>query len=168
MLAAGPAQTNLVVVEMADLAVVQDPQAELVTYSLGSCIGVAIHDPVANVGGLLHFMLPNSKISATKARQSPGMFADTGVPLLFRRAYRLGASKQRLIVKIAGGAKLFDASENLDVGQHNRAAIRDILARNHIQVRAEHVGGTISRTMRLFVSSGMITVENRAMGRVEL
>ena len=76
-----------VVVGMADCQVSNSRDQVLVTYALGSCIAVAIHDPVAGVGGMLHYMLPESAISPAKAGENPYMFADTGIPLLFRRAY---------------------------------------------------------------------------------
>src|SRR5690242_19887362 len=75
----------------------------LVTYGLGSCIAVSIHDKVACVGGLLHFMLPDSRLDVEKARRNPWMFADTGIALLLRRARQMGAARERLTVHAAGG-----------------------------------------------------------------
>ena len=70
-----------------------DAGADLVTHSLGSCIGVTAYDPVRKVGGLLHLMLPDSSIDATKAAKHPFMFADTGLPRLFHAVYALGGEK---------------------------------------------------------------------------
>ncbi|MBL8223671.1 MAG: chemotaxis protein CheD, partial [Bryobacterales bacterium] len=72
------------------------------TYALGSCIGLMVYDPVVRIGGLLHFMLPESSISPLKAVRNPFLFADTGIPLLFRAAYRLGAEKDRMTVCAVG------------------------------------------------------------------
>lgn len=94
-----------VIVGIADCQISADPESVLVTYALGSCIAVAIYDPAARVAGMLHFMLPESGIDPGKARERPFMFADTGVPLLFRRAYELGADKKRMVVRVAGGAQ---------------------------------------------------------------
>lgn len=80
----------------------------LITYALGSCIGVAVYDPLVRVGGLLHFMLPDSNLDVDKAKANPAMFADTGIPLLFKSCYRLGAEKHRMVVKVAGGASILD------------------------------------------------------------
>ena len=80
-------------VGVSDMKVSNDPGAVLVTYSLGSCIGIAIYDSVVRVGGLLHFMLPESKLNLDKAKTTPCMFADTGIPALFKAAYKLGAKK---------------------------------------------------------------------------
>jgi len=163
---AQPGGRTSVVVDIADFKVSADPQVELLTYSLGSCIGVAIWDPVVRVGGLLHFMLPQASLAPHKAKPRPGMFADTGIPALFRAAYELGAVKQRLQVKVAGGASLFETTEAMNIGKHNYLALRRLFWHNHILIDGEHTGGTISRTMRLQVGTGRVTIENRKLGQV--
>ncbi len=151
-----------IVVDIADLAVSSDPSVTLITYSLGSCIGVAIWDSVARVGGLLHYMLPESALSPEKARLSPAMFCDTGVPRLFRAAYELGAVKTRLVVKVAGGSQLLDDNGTFHIGKRNYLALRKILWKNGVLIQAEDVGGSISRTVRLSVASGAATIKSRS------
>ncbi len=90
-----------VIVGISDMKVSNDLEAVLVTYSLGSCIGVAVYDAVARVGGLLHYLLPDSKLSPEKAQKNPYMFANTGIPALFKAAYKLGAKKQRMQLSIS-------------------------------------------------------------------
>ena len=160
--------SKLVTVDIADMQVSADPEVELITHSLGSCIGLAIWDPVVRVGGMLHYMLSDSKIAPERALVTPAMFADTGVPALFRASYRLGASKKRMIVKVAGGAKLFKTNDAMDVGRHNYVMLRRILWRNKIFIDGEHVRDCISRTMRLSIGTGYVTVENRKMGRIAI
>ena len=150
-----------VVVDIADLAVSNDPAESLITYSLGSCIGVVVHDPAAHVGGMLHYMLPDSQLSPEKARLSPAMFCDTGVPKLFRAAYELGAAKQRLVVKVAGGAQLLDDNGTFNIGKRNYLALRKIFWKNGVLIAAENVGGSLSRTVRLDVATGAVTVKSR-------
>ncbi len=77
---------------------------------MGSCIGVLIYDPEVKVGGLLHYMLPDATIDKQKAVDKPFMFATTGVPRLFKEAYNMGASKNRLLVKVVGGAQILDSA----------------------------------------------------------
>ena len=156
-----------IVVDIADLAVSRDPGAALITYSLGSCIGVSIWDPVAKVAGLLHYMLPESSISPEKAEASPAMFCDTGVPRLFRVAYELGATKRRLIVKVAGGSQLLDDNGAFNIGKRNYLALRRIFWKNGIRIDSENVGGSVSRTMRVSVSTGAVTLKTRS-GEVPL
>ncbi len=101
------------VIGISDMMVSKTPNETLITYSLGSCLGVVIYDPVVHVAGLLHSMLPLSKIDPQKAKKSPFMFVDTGVPLLFREAFKLGAEKQRLIVKAVGCSSLLKKKDFL-------------------------------------------------------
>ena len=145
-----------------------DPDVELVTYSLGSCIGVCSWDPRTHVGGMLHFQLPDSSVAVPRDHFNPAMFADTGIPLLFRRAYRLGAEKHRLVVKIAGGSTLYQCTDQLNVGKHNYIKLRNIFWKNRILIDGEHTGGAISRTMRLHLADGRVTVENSRMGQIAI
>jgi chemotaxis protein CheD len=142
------------VVQVADGQVSKDPEGSLVTYALGSCIAVAIHDATAGVGGLLHLMLPESGIDRDKAQANPYMFADTGIPLLFRTAYEFGAEKRRLTVRLAGGAQVMDENGIFNIGKRNYLAVRKILWKAGVLVSGEDVGGNVSRTVRLEVSSG--------------
>jgi chemotaxis protein CheD len=143
-----------IVVGVGDYAVSADRQSVLVTYALGSCIALLIHDPRACVGGLLHFMLPESRIDARKARKNPSMFADTGIPMLFHRAYELGAVKSRLVVRAAGAAQVLNDAEVFNIGKRNYLALRRILWRAGVMLRGEATGGTTSRTVRLEVGNG--------------
>jgi chemotaxis protein CheD len=149
------------VVDIADLKVVKDPNATLVTYSLGSCIGLAVWDPKSLVGGMLHYMLPESSISPEKAKANPAMFADTGIPALFRSAYQHGAQKNNLIVKVAGGAQLLDDNGTFNIGKRNYVMLRKLFWKNKVMIDAEQVGGSISRTIRLNVGTGRFTISSR-------
>jgi len=135
-----PPRKNLVV-GVADMVVSNDPSAELVTYSLGSCLGITLYDPEKKVGGLLHIMLPDSKINAAKAMSAPFTFVDTGVPRLFQSVYNLGAERCRLTIKVAGGAQLLDEKGVFNIGERNQQSLRGLLARNGYAVHAWDVGG---------------------------
>jgi chemotaxis protein CheD len=139
-----------------DLAVSNQKGYEIVTHSLGSCIGVLVHDPSAGVGGLLHLMLPESSLNPERARQQPAVFADTGLPLLFKSAYDLGAKKGRMRVVVVGGSQLLDQSGRFNIGQRNYAAVRKIFWRNNVLIDVEDVGGQVNRTVGLEVSTGRI------------
>ena len=147
-----------IVVGLGEMKISSNSADELITYSLGSCLGIAIHDILANIGGLLHVMLPNSRLSPERADSNPYIFADTGVPRLFRAAYELGAQKRRLRVVLVGGARVIRAKGNLNIGKQNYYAVRRLLWRNNVLVAAEEVGGTASRTMKLSMDSGEVTV----------
>lgn len=149
------------VVDIAGCQASDDPSATLVTYSLGSCIGVSIWDQRARVGGMLHYMLPESSLSPEKAKTNPAMFADTGIPTLFRAAYALGAHKKSIIVKIAGGSQLLDDNGTFNIGKRNYIMLRKIFWKNGVLIEAEDVGGSLSRTVRLDVGTGRFTIKSR-------
>jgi len=145
-----------IVVGMADMKVNDHPETTLVTYSLGSCIGVAIYDPISRVGGMLHYMLPEAGLDPEKAKERPFMFADTAIPLLFKSAYELGAKKSRIRVKVAGGSQILDDGGYFNIGKRNYAALRKMFWRNNVMIENEDIGGTINRTMYLKISDGSI------------
>lgn len=149
---------NNLVVGIGDCRVSSDPEASLITYALGSCIAIAIYDPVSCVGGLLHYLLPDSTIDAEKAARNPFMFADTGIPALFHRAYGLGAVKSRLRVTAVGGAQAFE-SEAFQIGKRNQLAMKKILWRAGVLVHHEELGGSHSRTIRMNMNSGCLLMK---------
>jgi chemotaxis protein CheD len=157
-----------IVVGIGDCQVSRDPESTIVTYALGSCIGIAIHDPVAGVGGMLHFMLPESSLDPAKAEKNPYMFADTGIPALFRSAYQLGADKRRLVVSVIGGAQMMDAQGTFNIGKRNCLAMRKILWKAGVLVQAEQVGGMASRTVRLEIGSGKVLLREGGQPEQEL
>lgn len=156
------------VVGVADMAVSNNPDEVLVTYSLGSCIAVIIFDPVARVGGMLHYMLPESTIDSEKAQKNPNMFADTGIAMLFRQSYQLGARKENIVVKVVGGAQILDQNGVFNIGKRNYVAMRKIFWRNNVMVAAEHVGGTVNRTVRLDMATGRVILKVGGESEIEI
>lgn len=154
------------IVGISDLKVSNNPGDILVTFALGSCIAVAIYDPLVKVGGLLHYMLPDSTLDLKKAQDQPGMFADTGVPLLFKSCYRLGAEKKRMVVKVAGGASILDDTNFFRIGQKNITALRKIFWKNNVMIEAEDTGANYNRTVRLELSTGKFLVKS-SMGMMK-
>jgi chemotaxis protein CheD len=154
-----------IVVGVADCGVGAVPGEELVTYALGSCIGLAVYDPVALVGGLLHFMLPDSTIDSARGRENPCMFADTGIPLLLARVNELGAGKRRLLVHAVGGAQLMDEDGVFEIGKRNYLAMRKILWKHGLLLHGEAVGGVNSRTVHLEIGTGRLWVQEAGVRR---
>jgi len=148
-----------IIVGVSDMKVSNDPDSVLITYSLGSCIGISIYDSLAKVGGLLHFMLPESKLDEGKARKNPFMFADTGIPALFRAAYELGAVKKRMKVIVVGGAQVLDQKGFFNIGKRNHMAVRKLFWKNRIMIDFEEVGGNVNRTIKLKIKDGEACVK---------
>jgi chemotaxis protein CheD len=144
------------IVGIGDCKVSRDPSDILITHALGSCIAVLVHDPVAKVAGLLHYMLPESSLDTGKAEKRPFMFADTGIPLLFANACQLGAVKSRLVVMAAGGAQMLDPNGTFNIGQRNHQAMRKIFWKHGVILHKEEVGGTSSRTIKIAVATGRV------------
>ena len=170
MSAADPvAPARPVIIGMADLKVSDRPEDTLITYALGSCLGIVVHDPVARVAGLLHVMLPSSQIDDAKAKAQPAMFVDTGVPLLFKECYRLGARKERMTVSVAGGSfsGRSDADDTFQIGKRNMLTLRKLLWKNGVLIHADETGGVQqSRTMSVIVSSGLVQLRTNGTLRV--
>lgn len=155
---------DLIRVGMADYKVGKAP-ATIISYGLGSCIGISLYDPQLKVGGLLHIMLPDS----TQARGSdnPAKFADTGLPLLLKDVLALGASKARLVAKIAGGAQMFafqNATDVMRVGARNAEASKKMLKNLGIRLIAEDTGGTYGRTVSINLEDGSYIVKTVSKG----
>ncbi len=152
-------ESRRVIVGIGDLAVSNSPVDLIVTHALGSCVAVCIFDPVVRVAAMLHFMLPDSQINAERGRQRPATFADTGIPLLFHAAYRLGLEKKRAIVKLVGGAEITGSGEPLfRTGRRNALAAKQVLWRHGVLINAEETGGNIPRTVHVAVQDGRLRV----------
>ena len=147
------------VVSIGEFRVANDPNDLLITHALGSCIAVCVWDQVAGVAGLLHFLLPESRINPERAVVQPAAFADTGIPLLFKTAYQSGLDKKRATVRLVGGAEISGGAP-FDIGKRNLLAARAALWRNGVLVAAEDVGGHRPRTVNLWAEDGRLQVRS--------
>lgn len=147
------------VVGIAEMATTNRRNVILATHSLGSCLGIAIYDPVAKVGGLLHIMLPSSELDPVKATAQPAMFLDTGLPALFHAAYQLGAEKSRIQLYVAGGAQVMDTSGFFNIGKRNYEALIAMCQRNNMRIQARQVGGLVSRSVYLRMATGEVWIK---------
>ncbi len=148
-----------ITIGIADMKASDDSADILTTYCLGSCIGLSLYDPVAKVGGILHYMLPSDSINPLKGERKPYMFGSTGIPRLFKACYQLGAEKKRLIVKVAGGGQVMNEGGMFNIGKRNYAFLRKILWKNNVMIDAESIGGSNNRTMYLRLSDGQVMVK---------
>jgi len=152
-----------VIIDISDAKVSNDPSEHLVTYSLGSCIGVCLYDPTCRVGGMLHYQLPSSKMDAQRARNKPFMFADTGTRLLLDKLVSMGANKRRIQVRLAGGATMSTGPQGFDIGKRNYLAIRKVLWSNGMFIDAEDVGGCSARNLYLDVADGTAVIRSNGL-----
>lgn len=137
----------------------------LVCYGLGSCVGMALYDPVAKVGAMAHIMLPNSALA--RDDKSPAKYADTAIPYALAEIERLGANRDRLQIKLAGGAQMLalgQANTKLDIGARNIEATQEALARVKLQAMAAELGGNYGRTMQLMIADGKVVISTIGRG----
>lgn len=156
---------EIIKVGMADLKICKSPDG-VTTLGLGSCVGIALRDPVTQIGGLAHVMLPDS--TAIKNNSNIYKFADTGIEELVRLMVEAGASRLRLVAKIAGGAQMFAFQNKVDlvrVGERNVEASIEKLQELKIPILAEDTGATYGRTVVFYPSSGDFVI--RAVGKDE-
>jgi chemotaxis protein CheD len=150
------------IVGVGEMRISKEGSDLLVTHGLGSCLGIVVHDPVAQVGGLLHAMLPTAALNPDKAKAQPGMFVDTGVRELLYQMVCSGAAIGRLILKVAGGATMqIENEERLAIGRRNYLTLKKFLWQFDLLVQAEDVGGELPRTMVFEVGSGRVRLSSR-------
>lgn len=148
-------------VKISDARISRNSTDILVTYALGSCMGVCLYDPHACVGGMLHCLLPNSEQNPAKAQQNPFVYADTGMRALLEGLLTQGAVKRRMQVTLAGGARrLGTGRDPFDVGKNNYLAVRKSLWQNSLLIKAEDVGGSAPRTMYMHMADGAVMIKS--------
>ena len=148
------------IVNIADMKISSDPSEILITYSLGSCVAIAVFDPYKKIGGLIHIMLPESQIERNTTNINPYKFVDLGVPALYKEMFRAGAQRNHLITKVMGGSNVMDKNKHFNIGERNYTAVRKILWRNNMIIHKEDVGGSKSRTVRIYIETGKVLVSN--------
>ncbi len=140
-------------------------EGRIITYALGSCIGITFYDPLTRLGALLHIMLP-SQLSHLDANVFK--YADSGIRETMRKLEVFGMRRNRMIVKIAGGARMFEISGNTafgNIGARNAESVKRVLAEEKIRIAAEDIGGNYARTLLLDLRTGDVVV--RTVGRPE-
>ena len=153
------------VVGIADMKMARD-EGMLITYALGSCVGICLYDPLIRLAALVHVMLP---LNMETNRKSPMKYADTGIRETLRQMTERGGAKNRIVAKMAGGAKMFDVAGGGslgNIGQRNIESAHLILRREGIRLLREDVGGSTARTLLFDVASGQACV--RCYGKPEL
>ena len=141
---------------------------EIITYALGSCLGITLYDPVLQIGAMVHVMLPSSSIDPLKAASNPCMFVDTGLKKLFLDTYKTGAQRNRLVVIAAGGACAngLDQDDYFQIGKRNVTILRNLLWKNGIMLKNCDFGGNLARTMSLNLCNGEVLIRTNGTVKV--
>lgn len=144
------------VIAPADFAVSSDLDIVLSTSQLGSCLGVAMYDPIVRVGGLMHSLLPNAELDPLRAASRPAMFLDTGFAALLAAVQKLNVQTKNLLVSVAGGAEFLGESPVFCLGRNNFAALAKLLSELGFRIYAQAVGGRTNCSMELTVATGEV------------
>ena len=160
--------SELIKVGLADYKTGKFPDS-LITYGLGSCIGIAVFDSRTKLGGLAHIMLPDS--SQARATENPAKFADKCLPIMITELLNKGASKANMQAKIAGGAQMFalnKATDIMRIGERNEESVRATLKSLNIPIIASDTGGNYGRTVELSLETGKFKIKTINKGEKEI
>lgn len=156
--------SNIATVGIAEMGVVKGDD-KLITYALGSCIGVCIHDKNSKIAGMVHIMLPT--VPADGSGKSICRYADSGIPALIKKMESIGAARRNLTAKIAGGARMFNIPGDSvvgNIGDRNTEAVKKTLAEMRIPILGQDVGSDYARTMTFNADDGMVTIKAFSKG----
>lgn len=155
---------NKITIGIGDFEVSKSPKI-LETFSLGSCVGIAVYDFMTKIGGLAHIMLPDSNRSDNLA--NPAKFADKGIQMMLDEMFRQGANRGSLVAKIVGGASMFFSAvqdPGMAIGARNVEAVKAILKSAGIRIVSEDTGGNWGRTMEFLLEEGVVVVKSAVKG----
>lgn len=152
-------KTNQIILGMGAMDVTNEAGRILKIFALGSCIGLTMFCPVKKIVGMAHVVLPNSKTDVEKSIKIPGYFADTAVAAMLERMNEFGCMSDKIVAKIAGGAKTkVEIGDYFGIGQKNAIAVKANLLKRGVKILAEDIGGTISRTVSAQIGSDKVTL----------
>jgi len=162
--------SNVINIGMSQIEIASKPGTVLVAPSLGSCIGLAIYDPISKIGAMAHIVLPDSA-KILKQTENCGKYADTAVPEMLKKLFSEGANKNKLIIKMAGGAQMFNFEKGanvLNIGLRNTLAVKTALTKEGLTLIKSDTGGNKGRTFKLDVQTGVFSVKLIGQNEIEL
>jgi chemotaxis protein CheD len=157
--------SDMLTIGISDMKVVKSPNA-MVTYALGSCVGICLYDSTTKIGGLGHIMLPRFPENK-KGNENRLRFADSCIPIMVSEMEKLGCRKNRIQAKIAGGAKMFQISGDTgfgDIGLRNAAEVKNTLQKLNLRIVAEDTGANYGRTVYFYTDTGLMVVKSFVNG----
>ncbi len=158
---------NNIVVGLGEIKISNNPNDVLVAYGLGSCLGIAFYDPVVHIAGMVHAVLPTCDMNVPRT-DACSKYVCCGIDNLLHKIVDAGGQRNRLIIRMAGGANMLSAtsfSDIMNIGQRNIESARQKLSELKFQIAGEEVGGNIGRTVRFYVVDGRMAI--RMMGGKE-
>ncbi|MEW6012071.1 MAG: chemotaxis protein CheD [Elusimicrobiota bacterium] len=153
----------MLTVGVGDFAFSDNLNEEIITYALGSCVGVTFYDPVLKKGALLHAMLPACSDHKEKCDKNPYMFVDSGMDLVLKKMLNEGCDKKRLIICACGGASptARNKEDFFQIGMKNVASLRKFMWQNGMVLKSSDFGGYDSRTVILNLNCGRVIMKTQ-------
>lgn len=139
---------------------ISDPEHESISTILGSCVATCLFDPAARIGGMNHFLLPESTGISIQAAS----FGVNAMEILINALIKSGASRQRLKAKVFGGARMIAGLS--DIGQKNATFVLDFLKREGIDCVGQSLGGTQARRIEFWPADGR--ARQRVLGEAQV
>jgi len=155
------------IVGIADAKISKSPADELITFSLGSCLGITLYDPVLRIGAMIHSMLPDEAIDSGK-NFNPYKYVNSGLPLVLGKLFAMGVAKDNLKIKVAGGAQILDSNSFFNIGARNFEMLREVLREHNLRIHNRDVGDMVNRTVILQMSDGNVKVKRSDKGLISL
>lgn len=149
-------------VGISDMKIAYSPKG-LISYALGSCVGICIIDKVKKIAGMVHVMLPKNNNIGDKANIFK--YADTGIVEMVKQMESMGCMKVRMTAKIAGGARMFEIKGNSsigNIGERNVIATKEVLNKLNIKLLSQDVGANYGRTIIFDSNTGDLTIKSFA------
>lgn len=153
---------NKLIVGISDMKLSKNPNDQVITYSLGSCLGIVLYDKSINAAALLHVMLPDSSIERVSKDSSffnHYKFVDTGIPKMVQEFQKIGGNTKTTKLAVFGGARVFKTKDHFNIGKRNYVALRKNIWKFGLLIAKEHVGGDVHRTVSIDVETGLITLD---------
>ena len=147
-------------VGIGQMKISDQPSVILTAPNLGSCLGIAVYDPIKKIGGMIHCLLPFSKNNPEKAQKEPHHFVDTGFVDMLQELIRRGCEKKNLMISVAGGSNINDENRVFEIGAKNYTILKKVLWKNNLLLKGEDCGDSISRTVTLDISTGEVLVKS--------
>lgn len=155
-------------VGIGEIGISNNPEIQIKTMALGSCVGIMMYSPRRKLAALVHVALPESKINPQLAMEREGYFADTAIKNVLSKLTAYGCIPSELTIKIAGGANIMDPNQRFDIGTRNVMAVKKNLWHYKLGAIAEDIGGTVGRTAAIYVETGLVILSSPTIGEWEL
>ena len=133
----------------------------MVTYGLGSCLGIVLYDIGMKSGGMAHTLLPQPRPGLDVERKTK--FVTTAIEMMLEELVDLGCLRDNLVAKLFGGATMFSGLQAADketIGQRNIRVAKETLVSLEIPLVAEDTGGNFGRTLEFDLVTGQVLVRS--------